>query len=243
MIYTKVKSSSDIKLYQGDNALYIDEISKIKNIVLITDPPFNINYHYNEYKDNLDEEDYWEWLDSLFNRFNKKVIIHYPEEQYKLSFQMGLFPEKVISWVYNSNLQRQHRSINFYGFKPNFNQVLQPYKNLDDKRIIERINRGILGSKMYDWFYVDQVKNVNREKTSHPAQMPVEVMKRIIATLPKDSIVFDPFMGSGTTGVACKELGYDFIGIELNKEYYEIAKERIKNTIVELDIFDFMEES
>lgn len=52
-------------------------------------------------------------------------------------------------------------------------------------------------------------------------------MKKIIGILPKDSIIIDPFMGSGTTGVACKELGYQFIGIELDEHYFNIAKERM----------------
>jgi site-specific DNA-methyltransferase (adenine-specific) len=42
--------------------------------------------------------------------------------------------------------------------------------------------------------------------------------------------VCDPFMGSGTTGVACKELGRNFIGIEIDEKYFEIAKKRIANT-------------
>lgn len=46
----------------------------------------------------------------------------------------------------------------------------------------------------------------------------------------KGDIVLDCFMGSGTTGVACKKLERDFIGIEINKDYYEIAKNRIENT-------------
>lgn len=57
--------------------------------------------------------------------------------------------------------------------------------------------------------------------------MPLEVMKNIVAMLPINSIIFDPFMGSGTTALACIELGYDFIGCEIDPEYYEIAKERI----------------
>lgn len=60
--------------------------------------------------------------------------------------------------------------------------------------------------------------------------MPLEVMKNIVAMLPIDSIIFDPFMGSGTTALACIELGYDFIGCEIDKEYYEIAKDRIGAT-------------
>jgi site-specific DNA-methyltransferase (adenine-specific) len=46
----------------------------------------------------------------------------------------------------------------------------------------------------------------------------------------ENDIVLDPFMGSGTTGVACKNLNRDFIGIELDQEYFKIAKERIEST-------------
>ena len=57
--------------------------------------------------------------------------------------------------------------------------------------------------------------------------MPVEVMEKIIGILPDDVTIIDPFMGSGTTGVACKHLGRKFIGIEMDEKYFEIAKERI----------------
>lgn len=87
------------------------------------------------------------------------------------------------------------------------------------------------GANLYDWWNINQVKNVSKEKTAHPCQMPLEVMRNIIGILPKDCLVIDPFMGSGTTGVACKEIGVDFIGIELVPEYYEIAKERINQCI------------
>lgn len=62
--------------------------------------------------------------------------------------------------------------------------------------------------------------------------MPLEVMTNIIGILPKDIVVFDPFMGSGTTGIACKQLGVDFIGSEIDEEYYNIAEQRIMNTLV-----------
>ena len=59
--------------------------------------------------------------------------------------------------------------------------------------------------------------------------MPLEVMKNIIGILPDGITVIDPFMGSGTTGVACAELGVDFVGIELDEQYFEIAKKRINS--------------
>jgi len=79
---------------------------------------------------------------------------------------------------------------------------------------------------------------VNKEKTEHPCQMPLEVMKNIIGILPEDYTILDPFMGSGTTGVACKLLGRDFIGIELDKKYFKIAEQRINNGFVQKDVTD-----
>lgn len=204
-----------------------------KKVIFVSDPPFNIGYHYNSYKDNLKEEEYYECLESIFGE-DKCVIIHYPEQLYKFSFQIGKFPEKVVSWVYNSNTGKQHRDIAFFGVKPDFKKVRQPYKNPNDKRIKERIARGIGGGRLYDWWNINQVKNVSKEKTKHPCQMPLEVMKNIIGILPDDCIIIDPFMGSGTTGLAVLEMNKeqgverDFIGIELDTEYYEIAKDRLK---------------
>lgn len=57
------------------------------------------------------------------------AIIHYPETLYKIAFKIGKFPEKVVSWVYNSNTAKQHRDVAFFDVKPNFNQRKQPYKN------------------------------------------------------------------------------------------------------------------
>ncbi len=212
-----------------------------ENIVIVSDPPFNINYKYNSYTDNLDEDEYYNMLDFFF-RDMPSVVIHYPEQLYKLSFQIGKFPEKIISWVYNSNTGKQHRDIAFFGVKPNMSLVRQPYKNLNDKRIRERIARGCKGAKLYDWWKINQVKNVSKEKTIHPCQMPLEVMKNIIGILPKDALIIDPFMGSGTTAIAVIEMNNlqkanrKFIGIEIDKDYYNIAKNRVENYSTQLSL-------
>jgi DNA modification methylase len=57
--------------------------------------------------------------------------------------------------------------------------------------------------------------------------MPFEVMRRIVGIIPEDYVIVDPFMGTGTTILAAKELGRKFIGIELDKEYFEFAKAKI----------------
>jgi len=68
----------------------------------------------------------------------------------------------------------------------------------------------------------------NIQSNSHPTVKPVHLMSWLVRLVtPKDGVCLDPFMGSGTTGVACKKLGIDFIGIELSEEYCKIAEARI----------------
>ena len=215
-------------LLYNDNCLdFLSKNNIPNNSIIVTDPPFNIGYHYNEYKDKMEDDSYYEMLSGLLD-IAPCVFIHYPEALYELSARSGISPTRVVSWVYNSNTAKQHRDIAFYGVKPNFNQVRQPYKNPNDKRIQQRIAEGKTGCKLYDWWNINQVKNVSKDKTAHPCQMPLEVMKNIVGILPRDSTIVDPFMGSGTTGVACVEAGLDFIGIEMDSQYFEIAKNRLK---------------
>lgn len=222
-----------IKIINANCLDYMDsnefqEIVKNRKVVIVSDPPFNIGYHYKNYKDKLKEDEYYSMLKEVFTKYDIPfVCIHYPEQLYKLAIYIYIYPTKVVSWVYNSNTGKQHRDIGFFKIKPNFNQVKQPYKNLNDKRIKERISRGITGGRLYDWWNINQVKNVSKKDINHPCVMPLEVMRRIIGILPKDILVFDPFCGVATTGLACKELGIDFIGTEIEKEYCDIAERRL----------------
>lgn len=64
---------------------------------------------------------------------------------------------------------------------------------------------------------------------NHPTVKPVKLMEYLVKLItPVNGVVLDPFMGSGTTGVACKNLGFNFFGVEMNSEYFEIAKSRIE---------------
>jgi site-specific DNA-methyltransferase (adenine-specific)/modification methylase len=67
----------------------------------------------------------------------------------------------------------------------------------------------------------------------HPTQKPIEVMTWCIekAKVPSGETVFDPYMGSGTTGIACIRTGRRFVGVEICKEYFDIAVERIKREL------------
>ena len=75
------------------------------------------------------------------------------------------------------------------------------------------------------------IQKFNRDRGFHPTQKPVEMLKYLIKTYTNEGdLVLDNCMGSGSTGVACKQLNRSFIGYELNKKYYEIAKNRIENS-------------
>ena len=191
----------------------------------ITDPPYNQGYAYNQYKNRMSEDDYIELLSHIPTPC---VIIHYPEET------INLLPkaikskcEQVVCWVYNSNTGKQSRLISWWGCKPDFRKVRQPYKNLKDKRIQKRIAEGKTGAKLYDWWNINQVKNVSKEKTEHPCQIPEELISKIIRTTAKDNeLIIDVFAGSGTTGVVAESLGYDSLCYEVDEKYCEIIKNR-----------------
>jgi DNA modification methylase len=77
----------------------------------------------------------------------------------------------------------------------------------------------------------------DREARSHPHQKPVSLCQELIRKLPDDCTILDPFMGSGTTGVAAAKLGRKFIGIEIEPKYFDIACRRISEALKQPDMF------
>jgi DNA modification methylase len=82
-------------------------------------------------------------------------------------------------------------------------------------------------SNSFDVFESDgREKTVN--KNNHPTVKPVKLMEYLVKLVSREgAIVLDPFMGSGSTGIACKNLNRSFIGVEMDEEYMKIAKARI----------------
>jgi len=79
-----------------------------------------------------------------------------------------------------------------------------------------------------------------KRKNTHPTVKPTDLMKYLIRMVtPKGGVVLDPFMGSGSTGKAAKLEGFDFIGIEMDEEYFLLAKSRIDGIMVESTLEDF----
>jgi site-specific DNA-methyltransferase (adenine-specific) len=77
----------------------------------------------------------------------------------------------------------------------------------------------------------------NAERVGHPTQKPLAVMRWQLDQLSDARTILDPFMGSGTTGVACVKLGRRFIGIEIDEGYFDIAVSRIEKAYAQPDFF------
>jgi len=121
--------------------------------------------------------------------------------------------------TYNE-LIKKYELPNMFGFK-SFDEM---------KRVNKRFNKRFnlpIGKK-----YKSNVLEYKKDYSGyHPTQKPLALLKNLIKTYTNSGdIILDFCMGSGTTGVACKILNRDFIGIELDKEYFDIAKQRCENT-------------
>ena len=79
-----------------------------------------------------------------------------------------------------------------------------------------------------------------KEERVHPTQKPVKLMRQIISDFTKEGdTILDPFMGSGTTGVACVQLNRNFIGYEISPDYFKIAEKRIREAETQRKLNDF----
>jgi hypothetical protein len=192
---------------------------------LVSDPPYNQGYHYDGYQDSLPAEKYRDLLLRVFQG-RRAVIILYPEETIGVLSALGT-PEQVVCWIYPSNTAKQSRLITWWNCKPDFTRLGQPYRNPTDRRIAPRIERGC-DARLYDWWAIDQIKNVSKAGFNRPCPIPEEVARRIILlTTDVGDLVVDPFCGSGTIPYVAKQYERRSIGIDISENYCEIARRRL----------------
>jgi len=207
--------------------------------LVVTSPPYNINMtrgdmwgkkkkgkklEYGNYKDNLKQNEYEEWQKNILRECYRIIkpsgaifYNHKPRIQNKkYDNKYGLFPflpRQEIIWDRGTGL-------NFnYSF---FVQTIEKIFLFAKKDF--KINKGF--AKYGEvWRFPPDFNNKN-----HPASFPLELpIKCIKSATQKGDIVLDPFMGSGTTAIACKMLNRHFIGFEINQEYVNIANKRLTN--------------
>lgn len=220
----------------------------------MADPPYNIGFTYDTYRDDLPE---WEYRKSQLDLAGQAAILLKPGG----SFWWLNFPEKAawfwegvpgsttqlhqvdwLTWVYHplnaggTHLRRAHRAwLWFAKGEPTLTgEFTGSYQNITDPRIMRRLTNGE-APRARDWWEDEQVKNVSLEKTGHPCQLPIEMVRWLLAPFPR-GLVVDPFAGSGTTLRAAKDLGMQAIGCEVSEAYCEMAVQRLRQQVLDLEV-------
>lgn len=206
-----------ISLYCGDcfNLLY-----KIKCDIVFTSPPYNRkrNDKYKNYDDTID--DYFAFLVNFIEsaQYNKYLFLNIQtnfynkQDVYKLIGKYYNKIQQIFIWEKSNPMHAQGYSItNSYEYFLVFG------------------NKALKSNYTYTKNILTTSVNSSTTTKIHKAVMKQEVADWFIRNFTVDNdIVLDPFMGLGTTGISCKKYNRDFIGIEKNKQYYDIAMGRIK---------------
>ena len=227
----------------------IDEGVKVD--MVLTDPPYGTTAC--KWDSIIPFEDMWECLNGL--TYENTPIALFGSEPFSSTLRMSNIKNYRYDWVWDKVVGTGFLSVNkkpmyvteqisvFYKKSPKYFPVMrnveQKYKKPVDKG---KATSEIYNANMDRELYVDDGKRyplnlirfnskkgeVSHNKRVHPTQKPVELLEYLIKTYTKkNNLILDFTMGSGSTGVACKNLDRNFIGIELDKEYYQIANERI----------------
>ena len=152
-----------------------------------------------------------------------------------------------IIWTYGHGFHAKNRFSGRYEVVMWYTKSDEYTFNLDDVRIPQKypnkkafsgpkkgkLSSNILGKNPEDvWDNIPNVKSKHVEKTDHPCQFPVGLIERLVLALSnKDDLIFDPYMGVGSAGVAAMLHNRRFKGVEINREYFLMAKKRLDASI------------
>ena len=219
----------NIKLYCDDCLNIMKQIENESIDLIVTDPPYLIKYKTNRRK-NKDHD----FCSEILNDDNEQLIIDYIRECYRIlknNTAMYMFCNCDKVDFFKQELENAGFKIKNMIIWVKNNWTAGDLKAQFGKQyeIIFLVNKGrkcFNGKRITDVWMFDKISG---KKQLHQNQKPVDLLKQcILKHSDENDIVFDGFMGSGSTGVACIETNRKFIGVELDKKYFEIAKERIE---------------
>jgi len=236
------------KIICGDCIAILGKVKKPFADLIFADPPFNIGYKYDKYNDKQKRENYIAWTKDWMT-VCKKVLKpagsfyiaigdEYAANVKVIADKLGLFMRNWVIWHYTFGQQmkkkfsRSHTHI-FYLVNNEKKFTFNDYavRVPSDRQLIYNDKRANPVGKMPDdvWDGYPRVCGTFKERAGwHPCQMPENLLKRIIAVSTRaGDCVLDPFSGSGTTIAAAKQLGRDYVGVEISQKYVENAKKRL----------------
>ena len=236
--------SEPIKIINDDCLNVLKNIPDNSVDLVLTDPPFNIsglssgaelhgkpvnNNHFGEWDYDFNPKDFLKECKRILKK-NGQIYIFTSDrligkyidllKKYKFHYRNTLvwFKNNLIPKVRHHTWRSGTEFILYAGREKTEKVTDYTFNWLGQEEMKNLIIRNILGGK---------------ERTKHPTQKPLDIIKRFIKVSSNEGdIVLDPFLGSGTTAVACKQLKRKCLGIEISKEYCDISKKRLAQEIL-----------
>lgn len=226
-----------MKLYNGDCLDVMNELEPNSIDCIITSPPYEdlsgAGYTKTR-KDALFVKIYHEFLSKLFTGYYR-ILKDNGQIFFNIKSKTSDKTLRTPHWIeFEDSFEKfKLKSFIIWKYAGSFDSTKKRFHL--DYEVIYHLSKGDdiylnLDSKIHDplssvW-YVPH--NIPISERLHPTQMPTQLVERILDIATKEHhVVFDSFMGVGTTGVVCKKMNRDFIGVELTEEYYNLAKKRI----------------
>jgi site-specific DNA-methyltransferase (adenine-specific)/modification methylase len=216
----RVERIGDATLYLGDCMEILPTLGKVDAV--ITDPPFNVGKDYGVHKDDMPEAEYAAWMGAVLTHCivaAKQVWCVIPTARIELFWNLLPGASQVVipmtaGYAIRSGWTQKFASLLVHGRPPG-----NPWNLWEGIR-----HRG------EGYFFKE-------ETYGHPGYTPMGIMQRAVDTSEADSIL-DPFMGTGTSGVAAVAVRRAFTGIELNPKYFDIACRRIEQAYKQRPLFE-----
>lgn len=237
-------------IHNGDCFNIMEELIKQKVQVdaIICDPPYNIDIA--DWDKNFDIEKALKLCYQLLKNNGNIIIFQGWSEVCKTkSIMDNLFTP--MNWIIWDRIKGRGATKNFVstredilwyckGDNPTYHKM---YSNIEKKTAGMGSKNGETTRALTNvWYDISPIVPWSNEKTEHPSQKPVELMERCVSiwTNPNDTVL-DFTMGTGTTGRACLNLGRQFIGIEQDTKWFDIAQSRLSEQQIVEDKDDTLE--
>ena len=248
------------KIIVGDSEFVLKQLPDNCIDLIFTSPPYNFGLDYENHRDGVDWEKYFEKLFSIFKecirvlKYGGRIIVNvqplfsdYVPIHHIIS---NFFMENKLIWK-GEILWDKHNYNCKYTAWGSWKSPSNPYLKYTWE-FLEVFCKGDLkhegDDKMADitadefkkWVYAkwDIQPEYNMKKYGHPAMFPEELVERVLKLFSfKGDIILDPFNGVGTTTAVAKRLSRNYLGIDISKEYCKKAEERLKNTQIDMTLF------
>ncbi|MCC7645831.1 MULTISPECIES: site-specific DNA-methyltransferase [unclassified Janthinobacterium] len=228
--------------------------------LILTDPPYNLGKDYGNASDQQSVADYlrWteQWIDAALPKLKANGSLYIfltwrysPEIFVMLKQRMAMMNEIIWDRRVPSmggsvrSFSSVHDTIGFFVKRKDYYFDLDAVRIAYDAATKKARSRSIfIGAKWLEVGYnpkdlwsVSRLHKEHPERADHPTQKPLEIIERMVkASCPPGGVVLDLFMGSGTTALAAKRCGRDFVGFELNPDYCAIIEQRLAALTQEL---------